>query len=55
MPENRLPRKSLQYQLQGKGDLGRPYRLLERLVHVVAERELIAQNCEWKKKKKKKT
>ena len=28
---------------------------LERTVHVVAERELITQNCEWKKKKKKKT
>ena len=26
MPENRLPRKSLQYQPQGKRDLGRPYR-----------------------------
>ena len=26
MLENRLPRKSLQYQPQGKGDLGRPYR-----------------------------
>ena len=45
MPENRLPRKSLQYQPQSKRDLGRP-------VHVVAERELITQNYEWKKKKK---
>ena len=26
MPENRLPCKSLQYQPQGKSDLGRPYR-----------------------------
>ena len=26
MPENILPRKSLQYQPQGKRDLGRPYR-----------------------------
>ena len=26
MPENRIPRKALQYWLQGKGDLGRPYR-----------------------------
>ena len=26
MPENRLPSKSLQYQPQGKRDLGRPYR-----------------------------
>ena len=26
MPENRSPRKSLQYQPQGKRDLGRPYR-----------------------------
>jgi hypothetical protein len=26
MPENRIPRKSLQYQPQGKRDLGRPYR-----------------------------
>ena len=26
MPENRLPRKALQYRPQGKGDLGRPYR-----------------------------
>ena len=26
MPENRLPRKSLQYQPQGKRYLGRPYR-----------------------------
>ena len=25
---------------------------LERPVHVVAERELITQNCEWKMKKK---
>jgi hypothetical protein len=25
---------------------------LERPVHVVAERELITQNCEWKKEKK---
>ena len=33
MPEDRLPRKSLQYQPQGKRDLGR-------LVHVVAEWEL---------------
>ena len=39
MPENKLPRKSLQYQPQGKRDL-------------VTERELITQNCEWKKKKK---
>ena len=28
---------------------------LERPVRVVAERELIVQNCDWKKKKKKKT
>jgi hypothetical protein len=27
MPENILPRKSLQYIPQGKRDLGRPYRL----------------------------
>ena len=26
MPENRLPRKSLSYEPQGKRDLGRPYR-----------------------------
>ena len=26
MPEKRLPRKALQYQPQGKRDLGRPYR-----------------------------
>ena len=39
MPENILPRKLLQYQPQGKG--------------VLAERELITQNCEWKKNKKK--
>ena len=26
MPENRLPRKALQYRPQGKRDLGRPYR-----------------------------
>jgi hypothetical protein len=26
MPENRLPRKSLEYQLQGKRDLGKHYR-----------------------------
>ena len=26
MPENRIPRKALQYRLQGKRDLGRPYR-----------------------------
>ena len=25
-PENRIPRKSLQYRPQVKGDLGRPYR-----------------------------
>ena len=40
MPENRLPRKALQYRPQGKGDLGRPTSL-ERPVHVVAEREFI--------------
>jgi hypothetical protein len=33
MPENRIPRKALQYRPQGIRDLGRP-------VHVVAEREL---------------
>ena len=27
---------------------------LERLILVVAERDLITQNCEWKKNKKKK-
>ena len=26
MPENRLPRKAVQYRSQGKMDLGRPYR-----------------------------
>ena len=26
LPENRLPGKALQYQPQGKRDLGRPYR-----------------------------
>ena len=26
MPENRIPRKALQYQPQGKRGLGRPYR-----------------------------
>ena len=26
MPENRIPRKALQYRPQGKVDLGRPYR-----------------------------
>ena len=26
VPENRIPRKALQYRPQGKGDLGRPYR-----------------------------
>ena len=26
MPENRIPRKALQYRPQGKRDLGRPYR-----------------------------
>ena len=45
MSENKLPCKALQYRPQGKRDLGRP-------VNVVAERELITQNCEWKKKKK---
>ena len=38
MPENRIPRKALQYRPQGKMDLERP-------VHVVAEREL-NPNCE---------
>ena len=30
IPENRLPRKSLQYQPQRKRELGRPYMSLER-------------------------
>ena len=51
MQENRLPRKSLQYQPQGK-IFWKTFTSLERPVHVVAERELITQNCEWKKKKK---
>ena len=51
MAENRIPRKALQYRPQGKRDLGRQ-KSLEIPVHVVAERELITQNCEWKKKKK---
>ena len=54
MPENRLLRKSLQYQPQGKRYLG-TLPSLEKPIHVVAERELITQNCEWKKKKKKNT
>ena len=54
MSENRLPRKALQYQPQGKKRFRETLPSLERSVHVDAEREFITQNYEWKKKKKKK-
>ena len=52
MPENRLPRKALQYRPPRKKGFRKTLPSLEIPVHVVAERELITQNCEYKKKKK---
>ena len=52
MPENRIPRKALQYLPSRKKGFRKTLPSLERPVHVVAERELITQNCEWENKKK---
>jgi len=49
MPETILPRKALQYRPLVKMGIRNPLASLERPVHVVAEWELITQNCEWKK------
>ena len=52
MPENILPRKALQYRPQVKKGFRKTLPSLGRPVHIVAERELVTQNCAWKKTKK---
>ena len=49
MPENRIPRKALQYRPQGKRDLPS----FERSVHVVLERELLPKSTNGRRRKRK--